>query len=157
TIERRSKTHTKTQGAVMTKILLGTTMFAGLLVAGAAQAADLPRPVYKAAPPAYFTWTGCYIGGSVGGASARGRLTTSLDSCTHLGVPANLDAVGAAGTGSDRDTSFIGGGQVGCNYQTGAFVLGVEGDFSGLSTRPTITRTGVLSTLDTFSITNSVK
>src|SRR5262249_18508880 len=42
-------------------------------------------------------------------------------------------------------------------YQTGAFVLGVEGDFSGLSTRPTITRTGVLSTGDTFSITNSVK
>ena len=34
-------------------------------------AADLPArgPVYKAAPPVmtYFSWTGCYVGGHVGG------------------------------------------------------------------------------------------
>jgi outer membrane immunogenic protein len=28
----------------------------------------------------------------------------------------------------DNDTTVIGGGQIGCNYQTGAIVFGVEGD-----------------------------
>jgi outer membrane immunogenic protein len=132
---------------------------AALAFAGSsALAADLPTkaPYYKAYP-AYFSWSGCYIGGNVGGASARGSFTTTLDSGSHLSLQTNRDRVGAAGTGSDRDTSFIGGGQVGCNFQIGAFVLGAEGDFSGLSTRPIITGTGVLTTADPFSIINSVK
>src|ERR1043165_2214597 len=66
TVECRSKQ----KGAVMMKILLGTTMFAGLLVAGAAQAADMPLKAPRAAPYV-FSWTGCYIGGNVGGAWAR--------------------------------------------------------------------------------------
>jgi outer membrane immunogenic protein len=132
---------------------------AALAFAGSsALAADLPTkaPVYKA-PLGYFSWSGCYIGGNVGAALARGRFTTTFDSGTHLGSPTNLNRVDAAGTGSDRDTSIIGGGQVGCNVQTGAFVVGAEGDFSALSTRPSITGTGVLTTSDPFSITNSVK
>jgi len=130
-------------------------VFAG----GSALAADLPirAPTYKAPPPAYFSWTGCYIGGNAGGASARGSFTTAVDSGTHLGAQTNLDRVSAAGTGSDRQSSFIGGGQIGCNGQAGLLVLGVEGDFSGLSTHPSITGTGVLTTTDPFSITNSVR
>ena len=125
---------------------------------GSALAADLPAkaPYYKA-QSAYFSWTGCYVGGNVGGASARGRFTTALNTGTHLSIQTNVDRVGAAGTGSDRDTSITGGGQVGCNLQTGAFVLGAEGDFSGLSTHPSIRGTGVLTTADPFSITNSLK
>jgi len=146
----------------MMKQSLFATVAAVVFTGGSALAADFPGtppPVYsyKASPPAYFTWTGCYIGGNVGAASARGRFATTFDSGTHLSAQTNLDRVDAAGTGSHRATSLIGGGQVGCNVQAGAFVLGAEGDFSGLATRPSITGTGVLTTGDSFSITNSLK
>ena len=49
-------------------LLAGVALSA--FVAGPAIAADLrARPVYKAAPPVvtYYSWTGCYVGGNVGG------------------------------------------------------------------------------------------
>src|SRR5262249_16327503 len=85
---------------------------AALMFAGSsALAADLPTkaPFYKA-PLGYFSWSGCYIGGNVGAAWARGSFTSTFDSGTHLSLPTNLGRVDAAGTGSDRATSFIGGG-----------------------------------------------
>jgi outer membrane immunogenic protein len=98
--------------------------FAALLLAslglGAVQsavAADLPArgPVYKAPPaPVAFSWTGCYIGGNVGGLWLNGDWT---------------DAAGA-GAGSQTASGVTAGGQVGCNYQTGPWVFGVEGMFN---------------------------
>src|SRR5437016_82031 len=84
--------------------------FAALLLAsislGAVQAiaADLPArgPVYKAPPaPLAFSWTGCYIGGNVGG------LWLKSDWTTAAGV----------GAGSDTGSGVTAGGQIGCNYQ----------------------------------------
>jgi outer membrane immunogenic protein len=46
----------------MKKILLGTTMFAGLLMAGAAQAADMPLKAGPRAEPVYSSWAGFYLG-----------------------------------------------------------------------------------------------
>jgi outer membrane immunogenic protein len=46
----------------MTKFLLGTTMLAGLLTAGVAQAADMPLKAPRAAP-IYSDWTGFYLFG----------------------------------------------------------------------------------------------
>ena len=77
---------------------------------------------------------------------------------THLGAAANVLAVSAAGTGSAHgDGSFIGGGQVGCNMQSGTFVWGVEADISGLSARANLNGVGVLTTGDTFTIDSSTK
>src|SRR5215831_8871401 len=64
TVERRFKT----RGAVMKKILLGTTMFAGLLLAGAAQAADMPlKAPVRADCCVYANFGGWYIGINGGG------------------------------------------------------------------------------------------
>jgi outer membrane immunogenic protein len=56
----------------MKKLLLAGTALGGLALAGPALGADLP---VKAAPPPLvapaFTWTGCYIGGNVGGAAGQ--------------------------------------------------------------------------------------
>ena len=81
-------------------------------------AADLSRPVYKAPPagalPVTYDWTGFYVGGHIG----YGWADKSWQ-----------DLVGF-GTVSHKADGFLGGGQVGFNYQTGMFVFGVEGDFS---------------------------
>src|SRR5215471_6562236 len=91
------------------------------MAANAAEVPPYPRPV---APPVYlpppFTWTGFYIGANLGGAWGQRNLTDTL-----LGLSlSNVNDKGA----------FIGGGQLGFNYQFGNFVLGVEADFDGVAT-----------------------
>jgi outer membrane immunogenic protein len=61
-----------------------------------------------AAPPAIYNWTGCYIGVNAGGGLMRDSFTDSSN--------------GTGGTGG------VAGGQVGCNYQSGMAVFGVEGE-----------------------------
>jgi len=108
---------------------------AALTAAGvvAAQAADLPTkkeaPVPVFVPPP-FTWTGFYIGLNAGGIFSSGsRSLTLVDPNAGIdGGFLNGALPGGLGSGSD---GFIGGGQAGYNWQTGAFVLGVETDFDG--------------------------
>src|ERR1700686_1784588 len=91
---------------------------AGVLLAlgatGAASAADLAvkaRPVV--APIIATPWTGCYIGGNVGGGWTK--INTDRVSSDVAGpAPANY--------GSEKDSGFIGGGQIGCDFQTGNLV-----------------------------------
>jgi outer membrane immunogenic protein len=89
-------------------------------------AADL-APSFKAPIPVY-TWTGCYVGGDIGGGwGSQGVLNSSQLLFGPLG---SQDTVNATATGS----TVIGGGHVGCNYQWfPSLVIGVEGDFSGTS------------------------
>jgi outer membrane immunogenic protein len=94
-----------------------------------AAAADLgARPIGKApmvAPPPPFSWTGCYIGGNIGG--KRGELDGDA---TLLAVPPLFPLTTTlVFNNGDDETGLIGGGQVGCQWQTGAFVFGIEGDF----------------------------
>ena len=105
---------------------------AALTVAGAfaAQAADLPSKKMAPAPifvPPPFTWTGFYIGANAGGIFTTGKRDLTLNvpvGFTFLqgGFPNSLGS-GASG--------FIGGGQAGYNWQSGAFVFGLETDFDG--------------------------
>jgi outer membrane immunogenic protein len=86
----------------------------GVVTWQSAYAADLP---VKAPPPAVVapapTWTGCYIGGNVGATWGGGEINTN---------------VGTA-SGSSNGASFAGGGQIGCDYQTGQFVFGLRNMF----------------------------
>jgi outer membrane immunogenic protein len=86
-------------------------------------AADLPVKAPMAAPimaPA-FSWSGCYIGGNVGGkwAQSDGSVTVA---------PAGIGAGGTVVFARNDASSVIAGGQVGCNIQTGNWVFGLEGD-----------------------------
>jgi outer membrane immunogenic protein len=96
----------------MKKILLASVALFGF--AGVASAADLPM---RAAPPApiiaaapIFTWTGFYVGVNAG----------------YGWSDDDFDAVDFAD--DDNDGGFVGGAQVGYNYQIGSFVVGLEGD-----------------------------
>jgi len=98
-----------------------------------AVAADLPM---KASSAPVYNWTGCYIGANLGGAASGTDFTSSVGSGTHFAADGSVDLVSTAGTGSANDSSYIVGGQTGCNWQTGTLVLGFEGDFSYFHSHP---------------------
>jgi outer membrane immunogenic protein len=90
----------------------------------AALAADLPPPYYPPprAPAAYipivaplYNWSGFYIGGNLGaGWNSTGSITDTFGSTF----------------GTTTNTSFLGGGQVGVNYEFwGGVVVGAEAMF----------------------------
>src|ERR1700687_3351903 len=113
----------------MKRLLL--TSVATALTTGAAMAGDVSVP-FKVAPiaaPAY-NWTGCYLGINGGGAFFRDALAAGI---------------------SDGG---IFGGQAGCNYQIGHFVIGVEGegDWSGVAATQHATPFGIgaVTTTTTF-------
>jgi outer membrane immunogenic protein len=101
-------------------LLVGSLAVAGLIVGGPTKAADLPE---KAPPPPVmvpqFNWTGFYLGGNLGGGWTNANIT---DTMTSLGF----------GTGTH--SSFLGGGQVGYNYQFGSnVVIGGEWFIDGIT------------------------
>ena len=107
---------------------------AALTVAGAvaAQAADLPTRKEAPAPvfvPPPFTWTGFYIGLNAGAVWKSGNNNGSL----YAPSAPWLYSYWPGNNFGNSNTGFIGGGQAGYNWQTGAFVLGVETDFDGSS------------------------
>jgi outer membrane immunogenic protein len=104
-----------------------------------ALAADMPMkalPVIAPPIPVY-TWTGCYIGGQVGaGGLARAHWAYSNNNPYDAFGPANP----VVATGNDFTmSSWIAGGQVGCNYQfAGNWVVGVEGSWAGTDLSETV-------------------
>jgi len=101
---------------MMRKLLGAVSLSAGMLAAwfGSASAADMK---FKAPPPPpapVYNWTGFYIGAHAGGDSDND----------------NFNFVPAGTSTSNSANSFIGGGQVGYNFQVSSWVLGVEGDGS---------------------------
>ena len=89
-----------------------------LVLAGAARA-DGPygpgpgRMIFE--PPPIFTWSGFYIGGNIGGAWANSSLSDQATTLTY----------------STNHSGFIGGGQLGYNYQWPGsnWVIGAEWTF----------------------------
>jgi outer membrane immunogenic protein len=103
----------------MKKLLLATTCLA--LASTASMAADMGMPYTKApmAAPTAFSWTGCYAGAHVGG----GSLTTNgINELNETSVNNTFGSSNANGSGA------VAGGQLGCNYQDGNWVFGLEGE-----------------------------
>ena len=119
----------------MKKLLLAATALAGF--AASAMAADLPArgPAVAPAPVAVpiFTWTGFYAGLHAGAA------WQDRDNCPQLATYTNGVATPVAtfapNCDNGRRTNFIGGVQIGYNWQINNFVIGAEGDISWLGNR----------------------
>jgi outer membrane immunogenic protein len=101
---------------MMTKTIRTGIAVATLLIAPiAAQAADLPRPSYKAPAylaPAASTWNGFYVGLNAGYGFGKSSWTDPSGMTTG-----DFDVKGG-----------MFGGTLGYNYQTGSWVWGLEGD-----------------------------
>jgi outer membrane immunogenic protein len=98
------------------KLVFGVVL--GLGGASFASAADLPVKAPVAAAPLY-NWTGCYVGGNVGGGSdTMHTVREQIDGTPP--TPAYLDM------GTENDSGYLGGVQAGCDFQTTRLVFGVE-------------------------------
>ncbi|MBZ9676252.1 outer membrane protein [Mesorhizobium sp. ES1-1] len=71
-------------------------------------------------PASAFNWTGLYVGGHVGYGFGQTDATFSAPNTPGFAATQDYDVDG-----------FLGGVQVGYNYQMNSLVLGVEADFSG--------------------------
>jgi outer membrane immunogenic protein len=88
-------------------IVLATAMLTAVVPAFAADLTAAPAP----GAPVPFSWTGCYIGGQFGFGFGDDGTTSPL------GTSVSFTATG-----------FVGGGQIGCDYQFAPrWVVGVEG------------------------------
>jgi outer membrane immunogenic protein len=122
----------------MKRMLLASAV--ALTAGGQALAADLPPPMAPPprAPAAYipvgpaYNWSGFYIGGNLGAGFSKGSYSDSL---------------GSTFNSSNSNTSFLGGGQVGVNYEFyNGVVIGAEAMFDWApNTNNTITATGPIN------------
>ena len=92
-------------------ILSAAVAVSAILGISAASAADMAVKAPYAAPVPVFSWTGCYVGVHAGAGVLHDQ-----------GFQPGLIAFDRHGTGG------LAGGQIGCNYQTGMLVLGIEGE-----------------------------
>jgi outer membrane immunogenic protein len=113
-----------------------------------AMAADLaPRPIYKAPPapaPIPWSWTGFYIGSNFGwiGSTDNSITNTGTDG-GGAGLGTALAAGAIPGSVSLNHNNFLGGGQIGYNWQWGpSWVLGLEADFAGIASPSSTVITG---------------
>jgi outer membrane immunogenic protein len=104
----------------MRKFLLGTAALIGL--ASPAMAADMRLPLRQAPAVPAWNWTGCFVGGHVGGLWAQKKDWT---------VRTPGGAFFGQSLGGHDDDGWLGGAQAGCDYQfAGGFVIGVQGDYA---------------------------
>jgi outer membrane immunogenic protein len=99
------------------RVLSLSTLTASALLSASltAVAADLPVKAAPAPMVPLSTWTGCYIGGNVGGTWGSGDVTVVTGA--------------TVATRSGDNSGFAGGGQIGCDFQSGSFVFGFRNLF----------------------------
>jgi outer membrane immunogenic protein len=100
--------------------LLATAATGAAAFAPGAMAADMPVKAAPVVVPPAASWAGFYIGVHAGAAWHQAHVNT-------------LDNYGAGPT--TTGTGFIGGGQIGYNWQSGNFVFGLEADGSWLNAK----------------------
>jgi outer membrane immunogenic protein len=99
----------------------------------AAAAADMtPYPEYQPVLRPVYNWTGCSVGVNIGGGDASKSWTDTVG--TFGGVYGTTNGPPGADLGHHYAPGAIGGGQIGCDYQAGNFVFGIQGlyDLTGM-------------------------
>lgn len=131
----------------MRKLLIANFAAVAMTISGPALAADLSVKT-PASFAERFSWSGCYLGGHVGGAFARKDMTDPVqlvqDSFLFPGATAGATTVNTSPSGA------VIGGQIGCDYELPSHVvIGIEGSASGSTMRGSQNATLPLGNPDT--------
>lgn len=139
---------------MLRSLLLSCVACTCLAVGGGARAADMPLKAPPAAAPE-FSWTGFYIGGNLGGKWAETNGSVDIPKATG---PGGASPSSTLPLGSITSATFMGGGQVGYNYQVGHIVIGIESDADAHHWNATRTVAGVRPLLfapgDSFAVSS---
>jgi outer membrane immunogenic protein len=137
-----------------------------LAVSGSAFAADIAVKAPPLAPaPAVYNWTGWYVGVNAGASFGNAKTdfnapVTVTTTCIPCGGPPFTGGGTFGFAGSDRTypSGFMGGGQIGYNWQySPLIVVGLEADFQGALERDSSTATGNFNgTISSGSFTNPI-
>ena len=133
-------------GRVVKKLLVAGVAVAAL-VAAPAMAGDLPinapvyAPLYRAPPIIALSWTGCYLGGHIGGSFVDKKFGGPF---VDNAVPSTFGAPTSFAISDPsvdlNSTGLLGGGQVGCNFQFAAnWVIGLRRTLPGQTSRVVVT------------------
>jgi outer membrane immunogenic protein len=114
---------------------LTTFVFA---VSGSAFAADIAVKAPLPAPTPVYSWTGWYVGGNLGASFGHANTDFNPAPVTLSAGVASITAPGVAVSDTEHPSGFIGGGQIGYNWQySPLIVVGLEADFQGALERDT--------------------
>ena len=128
-----------------TACLFGAAVFS-FAASGLAFAADIAVKAPPSPPPApVYNWTGFYVGGNIGASFGTFKTdfnatpvtvaATGVGTCT-VATPCTFTTPGFAGRDEVYPAGFIGGGQIGYNWQfSPLWVVGLEADFQGADER----------------------
>jgi outer membrane immunogenic protein len=117
----------------MRRILLAGLAFCAPIMP--AMAADV-APYSKVPPPPVLGWTGFYVGANVGWAGSTDTLKNTGTDTGAGGFGTFLGLGGIPGNVNMNQTGFIGGGQIGYNWQVWPnWVLGIEADLEGVNAK----------------------
>ncbi len=115
----------------MNKFKLASAAAIAVMTAAPAMAADLAVK----APSTFverFTWTGCYLGGHIGGGFAHNDITDPVQLVQDQPLFFGPGATAGVTTVSPSSSGLVIGGQIGCDYQFAPnWVIGIEGAASG--------------------------
>ncbi|MGA7070468.1 outer membrane protein [Bradyrhizobium sp.] len=102
----------------MKRILLSTASLGVLGLLSPALAADLPYVKAPSATPSVYDWTGAYVGVFGGGGFGNHNVNNATGSSQpFIDFSANYSSQGG-----------LAGGEAGYNWQSGSYIVGVEGD-----------------------------
>ena len=126
----RSSTHRSAPAAYLLAALLPLACGSHPAAAADMSMSNMPMKnmAMKAPAAPVYQWSGCYVGLNGGGGAGASNFTTTAGTGTFL-LGGDPGEVTNDGTGSRNNANVLGGGQTGCNWQSGTVVVGLEGDF----------------------------
>jgi outer membrane immunogenic protein len=118
----------------MKKLASATAAIA--LIGAPAFAADIAVKAAAPSPAPVYSWTGWYVGGNIGVSLGTFKTDFNVASGTSLVIEGESFSTGIIPGFAGRDEvypgGFIGGGQIGFNWQfSPVWVVGLEADFQG--------------------------
>jgi outer membrane immunogenic protein len=131
--------------AVVTTVLAGTPAFA----------ADMPVKAPPVAPAPVYNWTGWYAGVNLGASFGRAKTDFNVAPITVTTTGGPIPVDGFAGSNTVNPSGFMGGGQIGYDWQfSPVWVVGLEADFQGSLEKESATLTNSASN-STFFLTGT--